>query len=144
MMRKGQAAMEFLMTYGWAILAAVIVIGVLAYFGVFSPATYVPTTCVLSAPLGCDKNQVSASTTGVSLVMRNGGIDNLDVKNVTISGCGSYNTPFTLVRDTSQTVTVPCTLTLGEKFRGNVDVKFVVSGGTLEQVSAGQVVAKVV
>ena len=27
--KKGQAAMEFLMTYGWAILAAIIVIGVL-------------------------------------------------------------------------------------------------------------------
>lgn len=34
--KKGQAAMEFLMTYGWAILAAIIAIGVLAYFGVFS------------------------------------------------------------------------------------------------------------
>jgi len=32
--KKSQAAMEFLMTYGWEILAAVIVIGVLAYFGV--------------------------------------------------------------------------------------------------------------
>lgn len=28
---------EFLMIYGWAILAAVIAIGILAYFGVFSP-----------------------------------------------------------------------------------------------------------
>ena len=40
--KKGQAAMEFLMTYGWAILAAVVVIGVLAYFGVFSPGKYFP------------------------------------------------------------------------------------------------------
>lgn len=42
MNKKGQAAMEFLMTYGWAILAAVVVIGVLAYFGVFNPGTYTP------------------------------------------------------------------------------------------------------
>ena len=33
--KRGQAAMEFLMTYGWAILAAITAIGVLAYFGVF-------------------------------------------------------------------------------------------------------------
>lgn len=39
-MKRGQAAVEFLMTYGWAILAAVIAIGVLAYFGVFSPKSY--------------------------------------------------------------------------------------------------------
>jgi len=33
--KKSQAAMEFLMTYGWAILAAIIAISVLWYFGVF-------------------------------------------------------------------------------------------------------------
>ena len=38
--KKSQVAMEFLMTYGWAILVAIIAIGVLAYFGVFSPSTY--------------------------------------------------------------------------------------------------------
>ncbi|MEK6885320.1 MAG: hypothetical protein AABY22_37155 [Nanoarchaeota archaeon] len=30
-----ESIMEFLMTYGWAILAAIIAIGILAYFGVF-------------------------------------------------------------------------------------------------------------
>lgn len=37
MNKKGQPAIEFLMTYGWAILCAIIAIGVLAYFGVFNP-----------------------------------------------------------------------------------------------------------
>lgn len=41
MNNKSQAAMEFLMTYGWAILAAIIAIGVLAYFDVFSSDKYV-------------------------------------------------------------------------------------------------------
>ena len=30
--RKSQAAMEFLMTYGWAILVVLVAIGALAYF----------------------------------------------------------------------------------------------------------------
>src|SRR3989344_9482734 len=34
---KGQAAMEFLMTYGWAILIILIAIGALYFMGVFSP-----------------------------------------------------------------------------------------------------------
>lgn len=38
--KQGQAAMEFLMTYGWAILAAIIVIGVLASFGIFNQPLY--------------------------------------------------------------------------------------------------------
>jgi uncharacterized protein (UPF0333 family) len=32
MQQRGQAAMEFLMTYGWAILVVLIAIGALAYF----------------------------------------------------------------------------------------------------------------
>jgi len=31
-MKKSQAAMEFLMTYGWAILVVLVAIGALAYF----------------------------------------------------------------------------------------------------------------
>lgn len=41
-MKKGQAAMEFLMTYGWAILVVLIAIGALAYFGVLSPERFKP------------------------------------------------------------------------------------------------------
>jgi hypothetical protein len=34
---KGETAIELLMTYGWAILIILIVAGVLAYYGIFSP-----------------------------------------------------------------------------------------------------------
>lgn len=40
-MRKGQTAIEYLMTYGWAILIILVVGGVLYYYGVFSPTTLV-------------------------------------------------------------------------------------------------------
>lgn len=35
-MKKGQTAMEYLLTYGWAILIILIVGGLLVYYGVFS------------------------------------------------------------------------------------------------------------
>lgn len=38
--KKGQAAMEFLMTYGWAILVVLLAIGALAAFGVFDMGKY--------------------------------------------------------------------------------------------------------
>ena len=41
---KGQSAMEYLMTYGWAILIVIIVAAVLFSLGVFNPATYTTTT----------------------------------------------------------------------------------------------------
>ena len=43
-MRKGQAAMEFLMTYGWAILVVLAAIAALAYFGVFNQSKMLPET----------------------------------------------------------------------------------------------------
>jgi hypothetical protein len=45
--------MEFLMTYGWAILIMLVVIAVLFYLGVFSPSTSVPKICTLPAGLAC-------------------------------------------------------------------------------------------
>lgn len=41
---KGQSAMEYLMTYGWAILIVIIVAAVLFALGVFNPATYTTTS----------------------------------------------------------------------------------------------------
>ena len=40
-MARGQAAMEFLATYGWAILVVLIAIAALAYFGIFNPRMFV-------------------------------------------------------------------------------------------------------
>jgi len=42
--KKGQEAMEFLMTYGWAILVVLLAIAALAYFGVLNPERYLPVT----------------------------------------------------------------------------------------------------
>ncbi len=42
MKRKGQAAMEYLMTYGWAILIIVVVVAALYAMGVFKPKASVP------------------------------------------------------------------------------------------------------
>ncbi len=41
-MKKGQVAMEFLMTYGWAIMVVLVAIGLLAYFSVLSPDKFMP------------------------------------------------------------------------------------------------------
>jgi len=36
-MHKGQSAMEYLMTYGWAILIVIVISAVLVYYGLFKP-----------------------------------------------------------------------------------------------------------
>ena len=52
---KAQAAMEFLMTYGWAILVVLVVIGALAYFGVLSPTSILPEKCFFQVGLECEQ-----------------------------------------------------------------------------------------
>jgi len=50
-MRKAQAAMEYLTTYGWMLMVVLIVLGVLLYFGIFSrPAI---TSCRFPANFVC-------------------------------------------------------------------------------------------
>jgi hypothetical protein len=52
-MRRGQAAMEFLMTYGWAIMVLLVMIAALAYFGVLNPQRFLPDKCLLSTGFEC-------------------------------------------------------------------------------------------
>ncbi|MFH0884514.1 MAG: hypothetical protein V1861_02280, partial [Candidatus Micrarchaeota archaeon] len=51
--RRGQAAVEYLMTYGWVVLALVIVIGVLFSTGIFSPSYMVTEECNFGNNLKC-------------------------------------------------------------------------------------------
>ncbi len=56
--RKGQAAMEFLMTYGWAILVVLAAVGALAFFGVFDLDRYLPDTCEIGSGIDCTEKAV--------------------------------------------------------------------------------------
>jgi len=140
--KRGQAAMEFLMTYGWAILAAVIVIAVLAYFGVFSPSTYVPNSCSLSAPWGC--NAGTAKTTGVTLELINGAGESLNITGVSVAGCtGAVTGTGTVLADAKPVITVACTLSENNKFKGDITVTYKKAGSAVEQTSSGSIVSKV-
>lgn len=71
MNKKGQAAMEFLMTYGWAILVVLAAIAALAYFGVLSPSKMLPERTTFSAPLPHVANAVIDMNGSVTVAFRN-------------------------------------------------------------------------
>ncbi|MEK6967590.1 MAG: hypothetical protein AABX51_03085 [Nanoarchaeota archaeon] len=92
MSRKGQAAMEFLMTYGWAILVVLVVIAALAYFGVLDPTTVLPDRCAFPTALTCSDYLVS-SLSSVTLpafqfTFSNGFQKDIYVSTVNVSGLG--------------------------------------------------------
>jgi hypothetical protein len=64
--KKAQSAMEYLMTYGWAILIVIIVAAALYALGVFNPATFTGRTAtgfqVLGAPTDWDLNASGGAT----------------------------------------------------------------------------------
>ena len=66
-MKRGQAAMEFLMTYGWAILVVLAAIGALAYLGVLGPTKL---QCVGPADMDCIDKPI-VSTDKFSFAFRN-------------------------------------------------------------------------
>jgi uncharacterized protein (UPF0333 family) len=70
--KKGQAAMEFLMTYGWAIVVVLAAIGALAYFGVLSPQKLLPERTTFQAPLpNVDNAVVDVAANSVEIAFRN-------------------------------------------------------------------------
>jgi len=71
--KKAQAAMEFLMTYGWALLVVLVAIGALAFFGVLNPGQFLPDQCVLFAGVTCTTFFASQQVNpGVTITIQNG------------------------------------------------------------------------
>jgi len=59
---QGESAMEYLMTYGWAILIIAVVLGALFELGVFSSASLLGTSCVAVSGFLCSKPVLSGSS----------------------------------------------------------------------------------
>jgi len=57
---RGQSAMEFLMTYGWAILVMVAVVSMLFYLGVLNPREQAPNVCTMPAGFSCYGYKISS------------------------------------------------------------------------------------
>jgi len=145
--QRGQAAMEFLMTYGWAILAAIIVIGVLAYFGVFSPGKYATSTGIVSAPLYLNAWNVKESS--ITLELRNNGAEDINIAGAKVENCGEETGLSNLVQAgdlTNPGITIDCspTLTEGDAFRGDITITYTKTGSSVDLKSTGSLADKVV
>jgi hypothetical protein len=56
--KKAQAAFEYLVTYGWAFLGAIIAVGALAYFGFLSPSNLLPNSCNFGKQMECSEYRI--------------------------------------------------------------------------------------
>lgn len=54
MVKKAQAALEYLTTYGWALLALLAIIASLSYFGFNDIQNEIPSSCVFGSDFACN------------------------------------------------------------------------------------------
>jgi preprotein translocase subunit SecF len=82
--KKGQAAMEFLTTYGWAFLVIIVVIVALWQFGVFDTTSRMPASCSLGSMLDCSGGYaVSVNSTNMTVELN---IKNNELSSIAITG----------------------------------------------------------
>ena len=158
MNKKGQAAMEFLMTYGWAILVVLIAIGALAYFGVLNPSRFLPSSCTLIPGLACTEFKVDDSAGQVQLFIRNGignsvtfsalGID-MNSNGVTTDAGDCLDIGPVAIADgaLSAQIDIVCPAAaignVGDRFRGDIMGTYIVGGSTLTHTMSGNIVTEV-
>ncbi len=68
---RGQASIEYLITYGWAFLVIIVAIGGLAYFGMLSPSRWVPDKCDTGSQLVCVDYLADSQIGMIKLYVRN-------------------------------------------------------------------------
>lgn len=83
MQKRGQVAVEFLTTYGWAIMIIVIVVAVLAGIGVFNQQSVKP-TCTASYPINCVDVKVD-KVGAVELTFSANDVESAELKTITLT-----------------------------------------------------------
>ncbi|MEK6967588.1 MAG: hypothetical protein AABX51_03075 [Nanoarchaeota archaeon] len=121
---KGQAAMEFMMTYGWALMMVLGVIAALVYFNFFNPSLFLPEKCDLGYRLRCDDYKIGyKSGTGVqvSLAITNIFPESIVIRSLNVSPIksmdsftcnGFWQAPglgtFSLAQGEKKVITIDC------------------------------------
>ncbi|MFH1209804.1 MAG: LamG domain-containing protein [archaeon] len=145
--RKAQSAMEYILTYGWAILVVLVAVSALFYLGVFSPRP--PNNCGITAPFIC--KDVIANENSVGLLLGGSGVSSVQIASMKLNGkdcvtAESNGKGGQLYADTSlsninnQLTMVRCvgiTNTVGQKISAEINVNYVSAQTGLSHVITG-------
>ena len=154
MYKKAQAAMEFLMTYGWAILVVLVAVGALAYFGVLNPGRFLPSSCTIGPGLACGEFKVSnGATDNVEVYVRNGigkSIQNVSITLASAAGgacvAGTTNSS-TIIDGAQELYQFSCAdadaANVGDRFKATMTFTYKASGESLSHTMKGDITTKV-
>ncbi len=146
MKKRGQSALEFLMTYGWAILIILIAISALTYFGVLSPSRLLPARCMFSPEVGCEEFKISAPSTIAFRFKNNLGFaadfSSMTVNSTEFGSCVPGGQPYSLGAGKIQEATcnlVPGGLPSGEKIKVQIYMSYKKLGGSYDTPIQGEI-----
>ncbi len=145
MTRQGQAALEFITTYGWALVVLLLAIGALTYFGIFDAITPAQNKCDMWPEFNCEESQVTEEGK-VRLVIRNN-LPNLESINVTLDtqSCELENDSYVqgstrntqILNDSLITFSCITPLNEGDLFIADIVVKYVGQELAIEKIAQG-------
>ena len=140
-MKKAQAAMEFLMTYGWSIMVVILVGGALVYFDVLNPAKFLPDRCQIQGFM-CTEFKVNANNAQLYLTNTIG--DDIIITNVTIS-TASNSDVINLRIGKSELITVNISslgVKQGDRFKETIKIAYSTTTG-LGHTNTGEIITNV-
>lgn len=146
--KRSQAALEFLMTYGWAILVFLVAIGALAYFGVLSPDNFLPHRCTLPAGIACidfeATNFLGPGFGEVYVTIKNGLGYDISTVNIYASGCAGTTTTQLLKNGATITLTASeCSgLNAGKRYSGDINITYTNADSGLQHKAQGRIIVK--
>jgi len=93
--RKGQAAMEYVMIYGWALLAVMIVIGFIVNYANINPSDFMGEECNFDVGLVCNDFAIYESgQKNIVLSVTNGFSKSITITKIEFSGGFEYTKEF--------------------------------------------------
>ncbi|MBS3126304.1 hypothetical protein J4453_02580 [Candidatus Woesearchaeota archaeon] len=121
--KKAQSAMEFLMTYGWAILIVLVAVGALAYMGVMKADRFAPEACTLAPGLYCADFRVTSSD--VTLLVENTLNEDVIVTRLSFPDVSCEEDVLTVIpKESRETLQIACNLAGLSVFRSKIHISY--------------------
>ncbi len=157
---RAQAAIEFLITNGWAILVVVILLAVLFYIGVLSPQNTTPNTCLFQPGFSCYTFKVGNGTGSLELDFGQATGRSIQVTGIS---CSQNSTAALHTSPLAEDITVPsgehrwiaggtsnnsgiicegATGVAGSRYKGTVCINYIESSANAQRLICGDINAR--
>ncbi len=147
--KRGQASVEFLFTYGWAIMAITLAIGTLMYFNILTPERYLNQYCDVGAQFDCVEWALYDNGT-IQLVISNNHRVDINITNITYSSShfsGNHTDSKRINRGQNENITINANptsqLLLGDVQRIRLELNYKRIGGVNSYMTSGTILTQV-